>query len=384
MRLLFITGSLVHGGAERHAITLANRLAERGHDCHFAYVKDDPSQLERLRGPASVRCLQARRYLDPAALARLASLLGELEPTHLVAANPYALLYASLARRRARSRAPLAVVWHTTQPASGKEWLQMLYYRPFFWRADWLAYVCENQRRYWRRRGLSARRESVIHNGIDLEYWRPGAPQAASALRAQLGFAPGELVLGMSAVLRREKNHRQLLEALARLRATGIPARALLIGDGPMRPAIEARARQLGLERHVRITGFQADVRPFVGACDAIVLCSTAVETFSLAALEAMALERPVVQSEIGGAAEMTLPGENGELFPVGDTEALVERLAGLADPAQRRRLGARARADVEQRFSERAMVERYEQALVELSSEGSKHANVRKTAGAY
>ena len=44
MKLLFITGSLVHGGAERHAITLANRLAERGHDCHFAYVKDDPSQ----------------------------------------------------------------------------------------------------------------------------------------------------------------------------------------------------------------------------------------------------------------------------------------------------------------------------------------------------
>ena len=57
MRALFLTASLVHGGAERHSITLANRLAERGHECHAVYIKDDPSQLERLRGTASVRCL---------------------------------------------------------------------------------------------------------------------------------------------------------------------------------------------------------------------------------------------------------------------------------------------------------------------------------------
>src|SRR5690554_6425487 len=62
VRLLFITGSLVHGGAERHTITLANRLAERGHECHAAYVKDDPSQRERYRGMASLTCLDARRY----------------------------------------------------------------------------------------------------------------------------------------------------------------------------------------------------------------------------------------------------------------------------------------------------------------------------------
>ena len=48
MRLLFITGSLTHGGAERHTITLLNRLAQRGHDCHAAYVQDNATQLERL------------------------------------------------------------------------------------------------------------------------------------------------------------------------------------------------------------------------------------------------------------------------------------------------------------------------------------------------
>ena len=381
MRLFFLTGSLVHGGAERHAITLANRLAERGHECHFAYVRNDPSQLERLRGAASVQCLHAEKYFDRAALGRLRDLLGRTRPTHVVAVNQYALLYASLAR----PRAPLAVTWHTTEPAGAKEWLQMLYYRPLFWKADWLACVCENQRRYWRRRGLFARRTEVIHNGVDTAHWQPQPAAASAAMRAALGFAPSDLVLGMSAVLRPEKNHLQLLEALARLRGRNIPACALLIGDGAMRPAIEARARALGVAPRLRITGFQADVRPLVGACDAMVLCSTAVETFSLAALEAMALGRPVVQSAIGGAAEMTADGENGALFPVGDTRALVERLAALADPAARERMGAAARATVERRFSERAMVDRYEERLSELGSQRSdSDRKLRKPARAY
>ena len=176
----------------------------------------------------------------------------------------------------------------------------------------------------------------------------------------------------------------QLVEAIARVRARGIPARALFIGDGPMRPAVEARAAALGIAEHVLITGLQQDVRPLVAACDATVLCSTAVETFSLAALEAMALGRPVVHADIGGAAEMVRHGREGFLFPVGDTPALVERLAALADPALRSRMGAQARASVEARFGESAMVDRYESGLLELTTARSKRGNVRSAAGAH
>ena len=79
MRLFFVTGSLVHGGAERHTITLANRLAERGHDVHFAYVKNDPSQLPRLQVPAT--CLHAQRYLDFASLKDLKEMIRRARPT---------------------------------------------------------------------------------------------------------------------------------------------------------------------------------------------------------------------------------------------------------------------------------------------------------------
>jgi len=218
---------------------------------------------------------------------------------------------------------------------------------------------------------------------VDTQYWNLD-PQQRIAVRKSLGYADDEMVIGMSAVLRPEKNPLQLVEALARLRGRGVRAQVLFVGDGPMRPAIEERARALGLAGQVRIAGFQQDVRPLVGACDVVALCSTAIETFSLAALEAMALRRPVVHSCVGGAAEMVRPGRNGYVFPVGDTEALAGRLAALADPGTRQRMGARARETVESRFTERAMVDRYERTLTQLATTWSRHENLRKPAGAH
>ena len=384
MKLLFVTGSLVHGGAERHTVGLLNRLAERGHECHAAYVQDNSAQLERLQGAASRECLRAERYLDFAALGRLEALLARVRPSAVVAANPYAMFYASMALRRSGVRAPLMVTFHTTLLRDAKSWLQMLYYRPLFWSADSLVFVCESQRRHWLRRGVLARTNRTIYNGVDLEHWRSPGPEVRTRMRGMLGLADQDYVVAMCAVLRPEKNHVQLVEALAGLRSRGIAARALLIGDGPMRPAIEARARALGLDNEVLITGFQQDVRPLLSAADAVALCSTSVETFSLAALEAMALGRPVVLSEIGGAAEMVRPGEEGFLFPAGDTDALVERLAALSDEGLRRRMGVRARETVEARFSERAMVDRYERLLQQLILTRSERESVRRSATAH
>ncbi len=369
LRVILVTGSLSYGGAERHSIALMNRLAERGHQCHAVYIKNVGDQLDRvrLREGGTVRCLDATRYFDRRALTDFAAHISRIRPSAVVAANPYALLYGWLALRRAGVRAPLAVTFHTTLLPGVKQWLQMLYYRPFFWLADCLVFICKAQQRRWRRRGVFSRRNELIYNGVDTEeFGDRRSPEERGRLRSALGFSDADFVIGISALLRPEKNHVQLVDALAVLRKNGIPARALMIGDGVTRPAIEARALSLGLEGDVVITGLQPDVRPYIAACDALVLCSDA-ETFSLAALEAMALGRPVVHSDIGGAAEMIRPGENGFLFPVGDTEALVDRLARLSHRADRERMGRKARETVEARFSERAMVDRYERLLLDL-----------------
>jgi glycosyltransferase involved in cell wall biosynthesis len=87
----------------------------------------------------------------------------------------------------------------------------------------------------------------------------------------------------------------------------------------------------------------------------------------------------------VGGAAEMIQSGHDGGLFPVGDTARLVDHLAALADPVRRTRMGENARAAVERRFSEQAMVERYEQMLARIGSKTrSKSAQLRKRAAAH
>lgn len=373
-RLLFCTSSLAWGGAERHTITLMNRLVERGHACQAVYVKGEASQREHIRSHerSAVACLQATRYLDWRAMVAFGALVRRFRPTVIVAANPYALLYGLVARHLARLPVPLVVTFHSTRLLGLKERLQMLAYRPLFWAAACTVFVCRRQQRYWLRRGVCSRRNEVIYNGVDLAAFRSEeGPEVRKQVRGAFGLRESDYVIGITAGLRPEKNHLQLVEAVARLRQRGLPARALLIGDGEMREAITAHARRLGVASDVIITGFQADVRPFVQACDTMVLCSL-TEALSLAVIEAMALRRPVVHSDVGGAAELVVPGRNGFLFPARDTEALIDRLALLHDREAARRMGDAARATVEAQFSEAAMVVRYERLLAEVSRHGS------------
>lgn len=369
-RVMFVTDyACDFGGAERLTNTVMIRLAQRGHECHGVFIKSHPGgRLDRLRlgDSATLVPLDAARGFDLGALRAFAAHLARVRPAAIVAAMPHPLMYASLALRLARLRVPLAVTYHSTRLPGVKLKLKMLAYRPFFWLADRTVFVCEAQKRYCMRRGLFSRRNEVIHNGVDTDEFCDDGSGRRRMQRHTLGFSDADYVIGSLALLRPEKNHLQLVDALAALRRMGIPARALMIGDGETRAPIEARARELGVACHVVITGLQQDVRPYVAACDAIALCSV-TETFSLAALEAMAMSKPVIHSEVGGAAEMIFPGRNGFLFPVGDTDALVKRLALLADRALRERMGYEARAMVETRFSEKAMVDRYERLLLEL-----------------
>src|SRR5258706_9671118 len=82
-RVIFVTSSLPHGGAERHAIALMNRLSERGHECHAVCIKESGEKLDRirLRDGGTVRCLDAARYLDTRALADF-EITGRIEAPH--------------------------------------------------------------------------------------------------------------------------------------------------------------------------------------------------------------------------------------------------------------------------------------------------------------
>jgi len=118
-----------------------------------------------------------------------------------------------------------------------------------------------------------------------------------------------------------------LLAALSRLKQEGISAKCLIIGDGPCRGEIERKIRNLGLESDAAITGFQGDVRHFIAACTCLAILSSRVEAFSLAPLEAVAMGKAIVMSNIGGAPEQIVSGYNGYLYSRGDISALAHAL---------------------------------------------------------
>lgn len=379
--VLFIVNSLVTGGAERQAVTLLNHLDDRRFRLHLAYLKREEAllpQLRRERLAAAVCCDVARR-VDAQAIQRLRGLIAARSIDVLVCTNPYSTLYGQLARRGASSAhggPKLMSVFHTTIPSGLKERAQMVLYRRLFNRSDLMVYVCESQRAYWRQRGVRPPADAVIYNGIDADYHTERRSEAElRAFRRSLGYRDTDYVAGLCSMFRPEKAHGDLLQAVARLRAHGMPVKALLIGDGPQRGSIERAVARLGLEDHVRITGVTADVRPFIGACDVMTLVSHSVETFSLAALESMALGKPMVMSLTGGAGELITGGEHGFLFEPGDIDALAMHLTALASPTLRARLGGAAARRVRQLFTVRGMAARFTECIDELSQSRARGA---------
>jgi glycosyltransferase involved in cell wall biosynthesis len=208
---------------------------------------------------------------------------------------------------------------------------------------------------------------SFLHNGVAVDWYaRSAVPGTSLAIRTECGLRASTFVIGTVGRLRKEKNQAELIRAARRLVDHGIDVQALIVGDGPERTPLEGLATALGLSGRVVFLGRLNDVRTALAAMDVFVLPSLAVETFSNAALEAMAMGCPVVLSDIGGAREMVGDGENGYVYRRGNAEDLDKALTLLySDEPLRKSLACAARATVEARFSFSGMADRYERLLV-------------------
>jgi len=367
MHCQFILTTLGRGGAETHTVGLANALLELGHRCDVVALKRLPPRYgaELVPGAgAAVFWCDARGFIDFRAMRRLAQLIRSRRADVLVAVNEYAMMYAHFAQRLAGRRIPVVVTFHTTLVPSLKERVKNRLQRIFFGLSDMLIYISECQAAYWRSRGVRARAERVIHNGVDVDFFSTAQAEALrGAARRRMGLRDSDYVVGLCGRFWPEKNHPQLIDAMAQLRDEGVPVKAVLVGGGPDESAVREYVRARGLADAVIFAGEQKDVRPYIAAFDVGVLCST-METFSVAALEIMAMGRPMVLSALGGASEMVLEGKNGFLFPVGDTRAFVGHLRSLYDASRRSAMGSKARQIVVERFSHGEMVRSYSAVL--------------------
>jgi glycosyltransferase involved in cell wall biosynthesis len=362
-RLLFFLSALDVGGAERQTIDLARRLAARGHDCRFLLFHRrfspsiaDPELLARTSFVDT-----GRRMLDPRSYAASWRSIAALAPDIVVGINATPTVVAAWGKIVRRHPARVVGTMHSSTLISAGARVHVALLRRTLPALDALVFVSANQRAYWEGKRLLARHATVIHNGIDIGRFGVVTDDARAAAKARLGLGPEDFVAGLLATFRPEKNHVQLIDAVAALRARGMAAKALFVGGGPTMAAVKAHALARGQSDHVVFAGEQSDVRPFVAAMDVGVLCSVAVEALSIAALETMAMGVPMVMSDIGGASEIVTDGVEGYLFPAGDTPALIDRLERVSAPAVRAAMSVKAAAKVRAAFTNTLMTDRYE-----------------------
>ncbi len=197
---------------------------------------------------------------------------------------------------------------------------------------------------------------------MDTERFRPGAGRG---LRERLA-EPGEKILLHASNFRPVKRTLDVVRVFAMVQAR-MPARLVLVGDGPELPRTAELAGALGLREKVIFAGQQATVEHLLAAADLFLLPSE-FESFGLSALEALACGVPVIATNAGGLPEVITEGVTGHRCRVGD----VERMAGLAaellgDPERHRAVREAARREVVEKFSEEAVVDLYEGLYTEV-----------------
>ena len=370
---LLLLSNLGIGGSERKSVRIANALRQAGRDIHLAYL-NAPHTLRGSLDPAlPVLHLDRAGKFSLPALRRLKRYAVEQRISHVACVNLYPLLYAQAVAWQLGKRAPVvSALINTTDFRTRRDERQMILYAPLLRRATHLVFGCRSQQDQWMDRyRLPTASSRVIYNGVDQAHFNPAAvAETREQLRRRHGFPLDAFIVITVGQLRPEKRQTDLVQAVAALASRGLPIHALVVGEGDERGVIERCIADLGVRDRVHLAGAADEVRPFLKLADAFVLTSTAVETFSNAALEAMAMGLPVILSAIGGAAEMVEVGRNGFLYPPGDVTELAGHIAALAgDEVLTRNMGRAAMTRVQGSLGFTPMLSEYRTLLFSSAS---------------
>jgi N-acetyl-alpha-D-glucosaminyl L-malate synthase BshA len=363
-----ITCYPTYGGSGVVATELGMELAQRGHEIHFISY----AQPIRLRGDdvnIHYHEVEVSRYplfdyppYDLALATRMAEVaqLYDLDLLHVHYAIPHSVS-ALLARQMlaGKKKLPFVTTLHGTDiTLVGLDRSYLPITRYSIEQSDGVTAISNYLRDRTQRVFDVKNRIEVIYNSVNCDiYSRP--PELSAQMRAE--YAPnGERVLVHLSNFRPVKRLTDVIEIFDRVHKR-IPSKLVLIGDGPDRSVAEWLAVQKGIHNDVLFLGKQDQVQEKLAAAD-IMLMPSELESFGLAALEAMACEVVPISTRAGGVPEVIEHGKSGYLADVGDVETMARyAIELLEDETRLREMGKVARASAMEKFCSTKIVKQYE-----------------------
>lgn len=361
LTILYLIESAGRGGAETVVVALASSRGERARvaSLRTGWMHD---RLRECGVPCEVVSYSPRSDLILAY--RLARLIEKTNPDvvhcHCFTMNVAGALGSALAGTPSIGTVHGAIYDFDT-------WLRRLAYRAAG-RLHRRVVTVSNYLRdeLCRRARVPSDKIEVIYNGVPCGEPNPGA---ADRIRAELGLRASDFVVGSVGMLRPEKGHADLIDAvaIARKRVPGLML--LVVGDGRCRDDLERRAQARMLNGAVRFCPARGDVQSILDALDVFALPSH-TEGLSIATIEAMARGRPVVVTDCGGPTEIVSHEVTGLVVPPCDPTAMAEALVRMASDSRLRAcLSANGKSRALESFSLQRMLNRYARLYEEVVS---------------
>ncbi len=359
LSIVHTESSLGWGGQEIRVLSESQGLIGRGHDVKLLCPAEARIHAEAPRfGVPAIALPIARKR--PVGVKVLLEWLKRNRPNVVSTHSSTDSWLCALALLALGRPFPMVRTRHISAPVSGNLPTRWLYTRAtarIVTTGEALKTELVQRNRY------PAERIDSVPTGIDAGRYRPGDRAAA---RASLDLPQDRKLIGIVATLRSWKGHLTLIEAFA-----GLPEEACLVivGDGPMRPALEPLVEKLQIKSRTVFAGNQADVTPWLQALDIFALPSYANEGVPQALAQAMLTALPCVTTSIGAIPELARHEQTALVVPPQDVGALrgaLQRL--LSDPVLSRNLGEAARQHCAANFSYEGMLDRMEKIYQQVS----------------
>jgi glycosyltransferase involved in cell wall biosynthesis len=352
------------GGPEKTILFSTLEADQDKFNIHVVYLKshDDPEfDLDvraRELGVESFHTIDERRKFDLRALRQLLQLLREkhidILHAHCYKSDLYGLILSRYHRMKLVTTAhgPLATFRYFWR---SKNWRVRYLYDQIDLRIlryfDQVLIVSDSMRAIIGRHRVNPAKMLWIRNAIDSEYFRRSkAPDCA--FRASIGLPPQATVIGAVGRLNGEKDYPNLLHAAQRILKKRPDVHFIIAGKGELETQLRQLARELGVQHRVLFVGHFHDVRKIFELLDVYVLSSTR-EGLPNTVLEAMAMEAPIVSTDVDGVKEAVTADREALLVPARDPDLLARALERMLDDAAlRSRLTSAARKKVETEFS--------------------------------